>query len=144
MKKKLISILMCAMIGTTVIGCGSSDKDGSKEAGSKTESEADREGETQAVDKDFSLQMTDSYTFTDPQDIDFDQRFVLKGDESCKLLSDMANMGYPATAIYDIVYANDGAAAAEYQYFVAADEAGAASLAEFYTSQGQKIRRKAM
>ena len=32
MKKKLISILMCAMIGTTVIGCGSSDKDGSKEA----------------------------------------------------------------------------------------------------------------
>ena len=73
-----------------------------------TESEADREGETQAVDKDFSLQMTDSYTFTDPQDIDFDQRFVLKGDESCKLLSDMANMGYPATANYDIVYANDG------------------------------------
>lgn len=142
MKKKLISILMCAMIGTTVIGCGSSDKDGSKEAGSKTESEADREGETQAIDKDFSLQMTDSYTFTDPQDIDFDQRFVLKGDESCKLLSDMANMGYPATAIYDIVYANDGAAAAEYQYFVAADEAGAASLAEFYTSQGQQITQE--
>ena len=53
----------------------------------------------------------------------------------------MANMGYLATAMYDIVYANDGAAA-EYQYFVAADEAGAASLAEFYTSQGQQITQE--
>lgn len=142
MKKNLISILMCAMIGMSMIGCGSADSDGSKEAGSKTESKADEEGEKQAVDKDFSLPMADSYTFTDPQDMEFDQRFVLKGDASCKLLSDMANMGYLATAMYDIVYANDGAAAAEYQYFVAADEAGASSLAQFYTSQGQQITQE--
>ena len=135
MKKKLISILMCAMIGIMPIGCGSSDKDDAKRSDSKTEGKADAQDGKEAVDKNFSLQMSDSYTFTDPQDIEFDQRYVLEGDENSKLISNMANMGYMASK-------NDGSPAAEYQYFVTADEASATALAQFYTSQGQKITQE--
>jgi hypothetical protein len=142
MKKKLISILMCAMIGIMTIGCGSSDKDDAKGSDSKTEGKADAQDGKEAVDKNFSLQMSDSYTFTDPQDIEFDQRYVLEGDENSKLISNMANMGYTASKMYDIIYLNDGSPAAEYQYFVTADEASATALAQFYTSQGQKITQE--
>ncbi len=138
MKKRLISMLMCMMLGVLLIGCsGGNDSDSKKEDGEEQES-----SEEQAIDKDFTLQMTDSYIFTAPQDIDFDERFVLVGDENSKLLSDMGNMGYKASKMYDIVYVNGGSPVAEYPYFVTPDEASAADLAQFYTSQGQKITQE--
>lgn len=135
MKKRLISIIMCTMLGVLLLGCsGGKDSDSEKKDDGGQES-----GKEQTIDKDFSLQMTENYTFTDPQDIEFDERFVLVGDENCKLLSDMSKMGYTASNMYDIVYVNAGAPAGEYQYFVTPDEASATSLAEFYTSQGQQV-----
>lgn len=144
MKKRLVSILMCVMLGIMTAGCGSSGDDDAGGSESKTESGSDAgsEEDAQTIDKDFSIQMTDAYTFTDPQDLDFDQRFVLTGDTSCKLLSDMANMGYKADNIYTILYAKDGVAVGEYQYFVSPDEASATELAGFYSSQGQNIMQE--
>lgn len=140
MKKRLISIMMCMMLGVLLIGCsGGNDSGSEKEDSEVQDSEAPESSKEQTIDKDFSIQMTDSYTFTDPQDIEFDERYVLVGDESCKLLSDMSKMGYSASNIYDIVYVNEGTPAGEYQYFVSPDEAGATALAEFYTSQGQQV-----
>ncbi|MEZ3435622.1 MAG: hypothetical protein K1W34_13550 [Lachnospiraceae bacterium] len=138
MKKRLISMIMCMMLGVLLLGCSGEKDEGSE----KADSSEQESGAEQTIDKDFSLQMTDSYTFTDPQDIDFDERYVLVGDENSKLLSDMSKMGYAASKIYDIVYANGGSPAAEYQYFVAQDEAGATALAEFYTSQGQQMTQE--
>ncbi len=130
MRNKLIAILMCVVLGIMMAGCGSDDSD------SKSEDNAPE------IDKDFSIAMTDNYTFTDPEDLDFNQRYVLVGDESCKLLSDMKNFGYTATNVYQIVYAKDGVAAGEYDYFVTPDEASATELAEFYSSQGQNITQE--
>ena len=114
MKKRLISIIMCILLGVLLLGCsGGKDSDSEKEDSGEQESSKE-----QTIDKDFTLQMTDSYTFTDPQDIDFDESYVLVGD---------------------IVYVNEGTPAGEYQYFVSPDEASAAALAEFYISQGQQI-----
>ncbi|MCI8640069.1 MAG: hypothetical protein HFG41_13260 [Coprococcus sp.] len=145
MKNKWIStIIICMMAGAIVLtGCGGKDS-ASKEEASKSESAgeetsgAEEEGKEE-IAKDFTLAMTDSYTFTDPQDLDFDQRFVLVGEAGCKLLTDMGNMGYNADKMYEILYAKDGVPVGEYQYFVAPDEENAASLAEFYKSQGQNI-----
>ena len=129
MKNKLIAILICVVLGMT--GCsGSSEKEGESKA------------ETQVVDEEFSIAMTDDYTFTDPEELEFDKRIVLTGDESCKLLSDMAKMGYEATNIYHIMYVKDGEAVGEYQYFVTEDEKSAITLAEFYSSQGQQITQQ--
>ncbi len=136
MKNRLISIIMCMMLGALLLGCSGGNDSSSEKADSGEEQESSEE---QTIDKDFSIQMTDSYTFSDPEDLEFNQRFVLVGDESCKLLSDMSNMGYTASKIYLILYAQDGAAVGEYQYFVTPDEVSAAELADFYTSQGQQI-----
>ena len=68
MKKRLISIIMCILLGVLLLGCsGGKDSDSEKEDSGEQESSKE-----QTIDKDFTLQMTDSYTFTDPQDIDFD------------------------------------------------------------------------
>lgn len=139
MKNRLISIIMCIMLGAFLIGCSGGNDSGSGKEDSGREQESSEE---QTIDKDFSIQMTDSYTYKDPEDLDFDQRFVLVGDESCKLLSDMSNMGYTASNIYLVLYVQDGTAVGEYQYFVTPDEASAAALAEFYTSQGQQITQE--
>jgi len=140
MKNRLISILMCIMLGALLMGCSGGSDSGSGKEDSASEEEED--SEEQEIDSDFSIQMTDSYTFSDPEDLDFDQRFVLTGDESCKLLSDMSNMGYTASNMYLILYVQDGMAAGEYQYFVTPDEASAEELAEFYGSQGQQVTQE--
>lgn len=135
MKKRLISIMICIMM-LLMIGCGS-DK-----AENNSAKDPVKEDESQTIDKDFSIEMTDDYTFTDPQDLDFNQRFVLVGDENSKVLSDMANFGLTATKMYDIFYAKDGVPVGEYQYFVTPDEASATALNEFYSSQGQNITQE--
>lgn len=132
MKNKRIAIVMCMILGIVLAGC-SLDKGDSKSEDKKGEAE---------IDKNFSIEMTDSYTFTDPEGLDFNERYVLVGDENSKLLSDMKNFGYTATKIYQIIYGKDGKAAAEYDFFVTPDEASATELAEFYSSQGQQITQE--
>jgi len=136
MKKKLICIVTCIMMMSLMFGCSLfTNEDAS-------DKETEKKNSTQEIDKDFSIRMTDDYTFTDPEELDFDQRFVLVGDANSKLLSDMANMGYEATNMYEILYVKDGTAIGEYQYFVTADEASATELNDFYTSQGQKVTQE--
>lgn len=130
MKKKIIAAVLCLGLCLSMTACGL----GTKEDGSGEKKET--------VDKNFSLAMTENYTFADPEDLDFDQRFVLVGEEGCKLLTDMKNLGYEATKVYMIIYAKDGEAAREYDYYVAPDEAMAQSLAEFYTSQGLEVTQE--
>ncbi len=150
MKNKLIITALCMMLMAALAGCGGqkdSDQGNSKD-NTKIENNQDQQKPenddkgTSKPDEDFSIAMTDSYTFTDPEDMDFDQRHVLVGDPSAKLLSDMTNFGFEVTAMYDIVYVKDGKPAGEYQYFVAKDEENAVSLKEFYESQGQKITQE--
>ena len=85
------------------------------------------------------IPLSDDYTFTDPTDLDFDTRYVYAGYEGCKLLSDMKNFGYEATAMYEILYTKDGEFVGEYQYFVCADETMAGDLTAYFQGQGQKV-----
>ena len=94
MRNKLIAILMCVVLSIMMAGCGSDHSD------SKSEDNAPE------IDKEFSIAMTDNYTFTDPEDLDFDQRYVLVGDESCKPGSythlDVYKRQVSSTAVADI------------------------------------------
>ncbi|MFQ6878271.1 MAG: hypothetical protein ACLRS1_00595 [Oscillospiraceae bacterium] len=136
MKRKLIAMMLCVLVVSIFGGCGlftSSDSDEGT-GGDQTQQQEEQE--------DFSIPMTDTYTFTDPEDLEFDTRYVMTGDENCKLLSDMKNFGFTASAIYDIVYALDDKPVREYQYFICPDETSAADLAEYYTSQGQQVTQE--
>lgn len=136
--KKIICLLMCIVLGMAMIGCGASDN---KKA-EKNETQTSSATKENAAKEDFSIKMNDKYTFTDPKDLDFDKRYVLSGDKNSKLLSDMSNMGYEATNIYEILYVKGDKAVAEYQYFVCKNEQSAKDLEEFYSSQGQKVTRE--
>ncbi len=164
MKRKLISAIVCGLLLASFAGCGdrkapadSGDTPMMGEDGADAQTPADtgdlsapgEEGSDAQVPADgddgqeaFSLMITDSYTFTDPEGLAFDQRYVLTGDASSKLLSDIINAGYEVTAMYDIVYEREGKAAGEYQYFVTPDEENAKALEEFYASQGQTVTRE--
>ena len=133
MKRKWIAMRFCVLAVSVFGGCGLFT------SGDSDEDSAGDETQQQEVQEDFSIPMTDTYTFTDPGDLEFDARYVLTGDENCKLLGDMKNFGFSVSAMYDIVYALDDKPVREYQYFVCPDETSAADLAEYYTSQGQQV-----
>ncbi len=88
------------------------------------------------------IEMTDTFTFTDPADLDFDTRYVFMGDSTCKLLTDMLNYDFHGTALYEILYVKDGEGVGEYQYFVMEDEESAKGLADFYGAQGQNVTQE--
>lgn len=133
--KKTVCLLLCGLLAVMPAGCGTGDSGNGK-------TEDGKQGNQETAVEPLSIQMTDTYTFTDPSDLTFDNRYVLTGDKNCKLLSDMSNMGYQTETIYDIIYENDGKPAGEYQYFVTADEAAAKDLESYYSSMGQNVTRE--
>ena len=136
MKKKLLSLLLAGAMVLSFGGCSlftSSDD---------TKENDDKQQEETPVEEDFAIQMTDSYTFTDPEDLEFDGRMVLTGGESSKLISDMVNFGFTVSAMYEILYTMDDKAVREYQYFVCPDEASAAELTDYFSSSGQQVTQE--
>ena len=133
MKKKIVATILCVFAVSVFGGCGLFT------SGDSGEDAGENQAQQQEEQEDFSIPMTDTYTFTDPGDLEFDTRYVLTGDENSKLLGDMKNFGFSVSAMYDIIYALEDKPVREYQYFVCPDEASAADLAEYYTSQGQQV-----
>ena len=150
--KKLIAAGLSVLMLMSLAACGGSGNKSTEEA--EKESMAETKAETENVtgqaeetipEEESSaaefpdIVMTDTYTFTDPEELDFDTRYVYMGDATSKILTDMLNYDFHSKAMYEILYSNDGEAVGEYQIFVMEDEANAQSLGEFYTSQGQNV-----
>ncbi len=94
MKKLLCAILTIAMTAALLSGCSlfsSGDGDDSN-SGSSTD----------------PVKMTDSYTFTDPSDIEFEKRYVVRIDETSGLIQQLYSE--ELKGIYGVFYAdaNDG------------------------------------
>ena len=84
-------------------------------------------------DKQFSLKVTDSYTFTDPEGLSFDTRYVLSGGADCSTAATVAKTaGVSVDKVYDILYTKDGEPAAEYQIYVTGSDAEAKAVADLY------------
>ena len=155
--KKWIALMLALALCAALTACGSGtatsagndsapQEPASAQSGDSTpeeepqSAEKSAEGEEPAEPVTYApIQMNDDYTFEDPTDLDFDTRYVYVGYESCKLLTDMKNFGYTATAMYEILYTKDGEVAGEYQYFVCEDETAAADLMSFFEGQGQTV-----
>ena len=69
--------------------------------------------------------MSDKYVYTDPQDLDYDKRYVLAGDENCPYTTQ-----FGAKAFYEVLYVKDEKAAGEIQAYVMADEATAQAVCQ--------------
>lgn len=142
MKKKIVCLFMCTILGITVMGCGKTEEKKNNATDNTTQNVVETTKGEESKEEAFSIKMNKEYTFTDPEDLEFDKRYVLKGDSSSKLMSDMKNYGYNATNMYEILYVKNGEAVKEYQFFVCPDKTSATDLAEFYESQGQEVTQE--
>ena len=77
------------------------------------------------MDEPFSLKISDSYTFTDPEGLDFDARYVLYGGSNSSAVTIVNQQGCHVAEMYEILYVKDGRAVAEYRCYRGADEASA-------------------
>lgn len=126
MKKKILSAAVLTLtVSLLLSGCSlfaaPGDSDGSKNGGSSD-----------------AVKMTDSYTFEDPAELDFDTRYVLYCDENTKMIS-QAPAEYGVKAGYSIIYAKDNAPVADYEFFVCDSAEHAQAAADLYASQGQSL-----
>ena len=121
-KNALLTLALAAALllsGCSLFASGDGGKDGSG-------------GSTGAV------KMTDSYTFEDPADLDFDTRYVLHCDESSSLISTAAP-DFGLKENYSILYAKDNAPVASYDFFICDSEEHTQTTVDMYASMGQTL-----
>lgn len=125
MKKNLLHmILLGLMIAALLSGCSlfaSSDGGDSGSGGSSG-----------------AVKMTDSYSFEDPADLDFDTRYVLCCDENSQMISSVP-AEYGIRASYSIIYAKDDAPVSGYEFYVCDSEEHARATVDLYASQGMSL-----
>lgn len=126
MKKKILSVAVLTLaVSLLLSGCSlfaaPDNTDGTENGGSSG-----------------AVKMTDSYTFEDPAELDFDTRYVLNCDENTQMISQVP-AEYGIKASYSIIYAKDNAPVADYEFFVCGSAEQAQTAADFYASQGQSL-----
>ena len=124
MTKKLLSaVLAFAMMTALLSGCSLfATDDGNGPQGGSTG----------------GIKMTDSYTFNDPTDIQFEKRYVIYCDETSPMVSSGADYGMKAT--YDINYADaDDAPVGSYSFIVVDTAEHAQAVIDLYASQGSTM-----
>ena len=124
MMKKLLSVFLAlAMMTAALSGCDlfTSDSGNGGNSGSAG-----------------AIKMTDSYTFNDPTDIEFEKRYVIYADENSPMVSSAADYGMKA--MYSIIYANaDDAPVGSYDFMVVDTAEHAQAVIELYATQGSTL-----
>lgn len=65
------------------------------------------------------IQMTSDYTYSDPEGLQYDKRYVLHGDKNSQLAIQLTTWNQAeVTEVYEIFYIKDGNVIAEYQCFI--------------------------
>lgn len=123
MKKRILTLALVAVM--LLCGCSLiATKDaGSNDAGSN--------GATAVV-------MTDSYTFENPADLDFDARYVIYCDENSSAVATLKDYG--VVAMYSILYAKEDAPVGDYEFLICDSADSAKTIADLYASQGTTLK----
>lgn len=144
--KRTMILLLAAVMMTAFAACSSSPASTTSTASSASSAQESGEESTPSdnsgVAEGTAIQITDSFSISDPEGLDYDTRYVYQGSTGSTLINNMQMSGYNAQAMYEILYAKDGQAVGEYQVIVAADEAAATSLLDFYQSHGQTLTQE--
>lgn len=127
MKKKLLSLVLTAAIAVTLLtGCSLFTSGNGNDSNSS---------EFPAVE------ITDSFSFTNPADVEFDARYVLYFDENSTVVSGQADE-YGMLAYYVILYAKEEQPVARYEFYVCdtAENAESWLADENYTTSGREVK----
>ena len=140
--KRTLVLLLAGVMMASLAACSSNTTSTTSAASQAVSSQEDVASEGGAATEGTAIQITDSFSVTDPDGLDYDTRYVYRGDSGSILINNMKASGYDAQAMYEILYAKDDEAVGEYQVIVTADEAAATSLLDFYQSQGQTLTQE--
>lgn len=87
------------------------------------------------ADNSFPVEITDKYTFEDPEGLEYDTRYVLYGGEDSGAVSAASGVGAKVHGVYDIYYLRNGEIVEGYRCFDAESSADAEQLKEIYGYQ---------
>lgn len=121
MKKLLCAFLAIAMVAALLSGCSlfaSEGEDESKESAGTS-----------------PVEITGSFAFENPSDIDFDTRYVLYSDENSPMISSMPEE-FGCTGEYMIYYAKDDELLACYDFMICDTPEHTADLLEYLIENG--------
>lgn len=127
MKKKILFVVLAAamtamlLTGCSLIATGNGDDGNSS---------------------DFpAVEITDSFSFENPSDLDFDARYVLYFDENSNSVSAQADE-YGMLAYYVILYAKEEQPVGRYEFYVCdtAENAENWLADEIYTTSGREVK----
>lgn len=85
------------------------------------------------------VKLTDSYAFADPEDLDFDSRYVVVCDENSVVVSSDTMVTYGVQKSYYVVYGKEDQTVALYDFYVCDTAENAQGLLEFYVNDGNNI-----
>lgn len=89
------------------------------------------------ADSTFPVEITDKYTFEDPEGLEYDTRYVLYGGEGSGAVTAAGQIGSQVNGVYEIYYLKDGKLAAVYRCYDAASADDAAQIESMYGFMGE-------
>lgn len=89
------------------------------------------------ADSTFPVEITDKYTFEDPEGLEYDTRYVLYGGEGSGAVTAAGQIGSQVNGVYEIYYLKDGKLAAVYRCYDAASADDAAQIESMYGGMGE-------
>ena len=89
------------------------------------------------ADSTFPVEITDKYTFEDPEGLEYDTRYVLYGKEGSGAVTAAGQIGSQVNGVYEIYYLKDGKLAAVYRCYDAASVDDAARIESMYGGMGE-------
>ena len=134
-----VALLLCI---TMITGCGETSTDASTDTSADVSTDSSAVGsesseqaasEDQASDES-GVQITENYTFSDPEDLEFDTRYVLYMGSESSLVAPTVEKG--ELCQYTIIYAKGDTAVAEYSLYVCDSAESAQTIRDEMESYG--------
>ena len=123
-KKYLCAMLAAGMMMSILSGCSLFASGGS----------GDGEGGGFAP-----VKLTDSYSFKDPEGLDFDSRYVVVCDKDSTIISSDTMVTYGVQQSHYVIYGKDNATIASYDFYLCDSEENAEALLQFYADVGNTV-----
>lgn len=122
MKKKLLCALLAVGIMVSVLsGCSLFATGGGDDE----------------TDSEFPpVKITDSYSFDNPEELDFDCRYVVVCDENSPIIASETMAEFGVQGSYSVIYGKEDTTVATYDFYLCGSEEDAAAMLQFYVDNG--------
>lgn len=137
MKSRFLALLLVlAMAAMMLTSCSLFTTEG----GNSGDNENSGNSENNETGGSTDIQITDKYTFKNPDGLEYEKRYVVYYSPDSPLVSSAVSAGYGMKETYSILYADaNDAPLKQFDFIICNSEDDAGKVAEFYLAQGQTL-----